>query len=246
MFKKSMIMMLVFFSIVAFQVSAQYQSRSYIFTSTFEDDSVGTIPKGWRSVYPLTDQVQISVTADEDKVSPFTDIFPQGSKSVLCSDEDSTKSQPGASDKKNSLIFNKDIKTDPNADFFLSFDFKILRGGNMVLFLFGPGNQYLTRVRIVENRPLEIRAADGQFDKPNLVTKRGQWYRLQLIINRTEGTMDITWQTEDGTIQTFEGSKLLNPMAGKAIEKVWFQSTVGDGSETGSWVIDNVFAQELR
>lgn len=244
MLKKSMLV-LFFCSILVFQASAQYESRSYIFTSTFEEDQVGLVPTGWRSVYPLSDLVQIKVTDDADKVSPFTDIFPQSSKSVLCSDEDSTKALPGAP-KTNSLIFGKDIKTDPKADFFLSFDFKILRGGNLVLFLYSPGSQYLTRIRIVENRPLEIYVAPGQFEKPNFVTKRGQWYRLQLIVNRTEGTMDLAWQTEDGTSETFKGVKLLNPLPGQAIGKVWFVSTVGDGSETGSWVVDNVFAQELR
>lgn len=246
MLKKSVLMVITLCSLLAVNVFAQYESRSYIFSNSFEEDTVGAIPNGWRSVNPLTEQVQVGVTADEDKVSPFTDIFPAGSKSLLFIDEDSTKSEPGAAIKKNSIILVKDIKSNPNADFFLSLDFKILRGGNMSLFLFGPNNQYLTRIRAIENRPLEIRAADNQYDKPNFILKRGQWYRLQLTINRAEGTMDITLQTEDGTVQTFEGSKLLNPMQGKAIEKVWFQSTVGDGAETGSWVIDNVFAQELR
>lgn len=242
MFKKITTMIIVLCALFTANVFAQ----SYIFTSTFEDDTVGSLPHGWRSIYPFTEKVYVSVTEDEDKISPFADIFPRGKQSLLFVDEDSSKSEPGASVKTNSTIIVKDIKTNPNADFLLSLDFKILHGGNMSIFLFSPDNQYLTRVRIIENRPIEIRAAGGGFDKANLIIKRGQWYRLQLIVHRAEGTMDVVWLTEDGKSGTFKDSELFNPLPGQQIQKIWIQSTVGDGSETGSWVIDNVFAQELK
>lgn len=250
--------------ILLFSITALAQNHHLNFT--FEDDVVGQMPVGWRhSSSKVEDQpdpavMKIEVTDRPEHQSYFDDIFPSGSKSLYALDN-------GTENKISHAIsiIHDFQETSSDSDFFFSFDFKIIQTGNILVFINNGNADQAVRIRVQADKldkSVEIRHgvldAEGKHVREANGNTKGvysylgdnivlnKWYRLQLRFTRESYLMEFTLLSEDGISYELNNVVSLNPLDNKGINRIMINSTAGGRTETGEWLIDNLYAKDFE